>query len=120
MELKDFVKQTLVQIVKAVEEAQSEVNRSAVGAIVSPGRGDMFGGNARTKGAVSARGGFIEDISFDLAITTVDISAKQGQAGIFVWSVGVGGKTKSENQNTTVSRIQFSIPVVLPLHRSAG
>jgi len=101
MELKDFIKNTLVEIVNGVKEAQEATK--ALGATVSP----EIDGQATTVSAENVR-----SVEFNVAVTATD-EANAG-AGIKVASIfNVGGGVKEIN--TSVSTISFKIPIVLPL-----
>ena len=93
MELKDFVKGVIFDITNAVKECQQELNN---GAIICPT-------NSNTKEQV------FSDKDGSLTISNVDfeVSVSVGSSN------ETGGKintTKDEN----VSKVRFSIPVVLP------
>ncbi|KKK69553.1 hypothetical protein LCGC14_2932880 [marine sediment metagenome] len=111
MELREFVKETLVQIIKGIEDAQSETKKT--GAVISPSRGKLAP-DTQDKVLLSKSGGILEGVAFDVAVTASDTSEKGGGVGIFVWAVGAGVKGKSEIPNAAVSRIQFNVPVILP------
>ncbi len=89
MELKDFVKNVLVDLVNAVEEARSGSER------------DMH-----------LRGDNEGDIVFDIAVTVEESKAGGGKAGIKVWGlIEAGGDASKEIKNSTVSRIKFGVHV---------
>ena len=95
VELKDFIRQTLVDISEGVREANSaykQARKSQENAfILTPGRGKEEG----------------TGIHFDVAVTTH--AAKGGQASIKVLSLGVGGEL--QHRSESVSRIQFTVTV---------
>jgi hypothetical protein len=94
MDLKDFVSETLKQIIDGVKDAQQTANTK--GAVIVP----------YSQGA--------EKIEFDVAVTAVEGTETAGKAGISVWSIGAGVSGKSESSTSTVSRIRFSVAVELP------
>jgi len=101
MELKEFVSGTLVEIIEGVKEAQSKtMDRAKHGTYVNPG----------CQGANSTR-----PIEFDVAVTAVEGQKTKGGVGIFVGPVGLGSHGQSEVQNTSLSRIKFTVPIVLPI-----
>ena len=88
MNIKDFVSESLRQICQGIVEAQKKgVNRA---------------------GSVS------KDIKFDIAVTVSEGQESGGKAGISVWSVGANIQGKSEASSSTVSRIQFVVPIFYP------
>ena len=88
MEIKEFVKSVLRDIVDAVEEVRHESSR------------DMHlksGKDERT-------------VEFDIAVTVEDSTASAGKAGIKVFQVIEGGADISkELKNSSVSRIKFGV-----------
>jgi hypothetical protein len=94
MDIKEFVSETLSQIIDGVVDAQGRSQpRSAV---VAPFYGCR------------------QNVRFDVAVTVAEGKEVTGKAGISVWSIGAGGSAKSETSSSTVSRIQFEIPIELP------
>jgi hypothetical protein len=53
-------------------------------------------------------------VDFDIAVTAEDAIKGGGEGGIKV--LGLGGKASGElsSRDTTVSRIQFAVPILLP------
>ena len=90
MEIKQFVKSVLKDVVDAVEETRLESSR------------DMYlyaGKEQRT-------------IEFDIAVTVEDSTSSSGKAGIKVFQVIEGGGDISKGlKNIAVSRIQFGVHV---------
>ncbi len=94
MQLKEFVSETLKQIVEGVKDAQQP---------------------AYIRGAVIAPySDCLEKVEFDVAVTAVEKTEKEGKAGIIVWSIGAGVRGEAESSTSTVHRIKFSVPVELP------
>ena len=90
MELKEFVKSVLKDVVDAVEETRKESSR------------DMHlnaGKDERT-------------VEFDIAVTVEDVTGGTGKAGIKVFSViEGGGELSKELKNSSASRIKFGVYV---------
>lgn len=90
MELKEFVKGVLKDVLDAVNEAKEGSTH------------DMYlttTGERRT-------------VEFDIAVTVEDGTTAEGKAGIRVLSViEGGGNISKESKNSTVSRIQFGVTV---------
>jgi hypothetical protein len=57
----------------------------------------------------------IQSISFDVAVTAAKGSKTQGGIAVFAGALGLGSRGQSEKSNETVNRIQFSVPVSLPI-----
>lgn len=94
MDLKDFVSETLIQIVAGINNAQQSTLPK--GAAIVPYYEKL------------------EKVEFDVAVTVLKGTETSGGAGISVWSVGAGVSGKSESSTSTLSRIKFSVAVELP------
>ena len=94
MDIKEFVSQTLKQIIDGVVDAQDQTRKTS--AVVVPY------GDCQKK------------VDFDVAVTVVEGKETGGKAGISVWSIGAGVTGKTESSSSTVSRIKFEIPINLP------
>ena len=55
-----------------------------------------------------------QTIDFDIAVTTSEDDKVNAGVGIFVGPVGLGTKASLENVNTSLNRMKFSVPVLLP------
>ncbi|DBA54912.1 MULTISPECIES: hypothetical protein [Porphyromonas] len=111
MELKDFIKETILQIIAGVKNAQEEVIQ--FGAYVSP----MFIKSDRLDTIVTTDGSKdvnVEVVNFDISVTesSSETGTKEGKIGISV--IRAGGKNEKETENVSVNRISFSVPIVLP------
>ncbi|HWN95440.1 MAG TPA: hypothetical protein VNT99_10440, partial [Methylomirabilota bacterium] len=88
-------------------------------AIVNPRNVDVIhlkGTEAQIYGYVgeTERLDVVQKIDFDVAVTAEKGSETKGGIGIHVGTIALGTQGRSENTNSTVSRIRFSIPMVLP------
>lgn len=110
MELKEFIKTAITDIVTAVSELQVELAEN--GAIVNPPLPHPI-----SNGSVNVGKGNepIERLTFDVALTTTEASSADGgvKGGVAIFSAKVGAGLQSSSQN--VSRLSFAIPVVLPV-----
>ena len=113
MTLQEFVKETLIQTAQGTQDAQEAVAK--VGGTVNPA--SMYLASTKTDEIVfleTASGGRpIAAIKFDVALTVTSSSGKKGGLGLFVAGAGIGGQVDSVNQNSSVSRIQFTVPLQL-------
>ena len=111
MELKEFVKTAIQDITNAVSELQSELKN---GSIVSPSMPSAIANSTvmdPDNGSINRK---ISNIDFDVALTVGGSGTIEsgGKVGIQIFSAKIGGENKSHTEN--VSRITFTIPVVLP------
>ena len=109
MELKEFIKTALTDITDAVSELQAELQN---GAIVSP---SLPKDNERAI-VIDNKNVILTQVAFDVAITAGGTDSIKGGAkgGLHVFSVKVDGSNEEHTEN--VSRVSFSIPIVLPQH----
>ncbi len=110
MELKDFIKAALKQIVLGVLEAQNETTDT--GAIINPS--SLVTGNSGDKFLRHEGWRHVEEIEINVAVSVTE--GDDGKSGIGVMSISsTGGESNSYgNNNTAISTIKFKIPVALP------
>src|SRR5437667_10490301 len=100
LQLREFVAETIKQIIDGVATAQEYATGKK--AIVNP-LAERF------------RNPEPQLISFDVAVTAARGSKTQGGIAVFTGAFGLGSKGQSERSNEIVNRIQFSVPVSLPI-----
>lgn len=103
MELRDFIAETLSQIVDGVRKAQSGEMGTNVNAQMATAD---FGGHLVNMGTY----GVATRVDFDVSIS----AESSGNAGakLTVFGVGVGGG--ADHKAASANRISFSVPVRLP------
>ncbi len=90
MELKEFVKSVLKDVVGAVEETREDSIR------------DMHLGSGKDT----------RTVEFDIAVTVEDSTKGSGKAGIKVFQlIEGGGEVSKEAKNSSVSRIKFGVSI---------
>lgn len=99
MELREFVMQTICDIVGGVEGAQKHCEPDAS---INPDKGNSRNDNREEL--------YIE---FDVALTEIEGSEKGGGIGVDVPLVRIKGKTatSTERSKTEESRVRFKVPV---------
>ena len=112
MKLREFVSETLKEIIAGVKEAQKYAESER--AWVSP-RLQTSGGKTSVRYVVYGTACPIEQIEFDVAVTSTEGAATEAGVGVFVAAIGLGAKGKSDASNSSVSRIRFSVPLGLPI-----
>lgn len=111
MELQQFVELALTQIVAGVAAAAVKVGEQ--GGSLNPSRETI---DKVTAWARAGRGFVpIENIEFDVAVTASDSKEGSAGVGISVFGAKVGATGQGATENTTVSRVKFSVPMVLPI-----
>lgn len=98
MKLQDFVSETLKEIIDGVLAAQRYAASK----------------NARINPGSPVRRESQQHVEFDVAVTTTEGTETKGGIGVFVGPVGLGSQGRTDNTNSSVSRIKFSIKVELP------
>jgi hypothetical protein len=112
MELKDFVSETIQQIVAGVRAAQEAV--APQGARVNPGL-DQTGDEYVKLGLVSVNAQRTAQlVQFDLAVSTTSGTQTKGGVGVFVIPFTLGSSGQSTAEQYSSSRIKFAVPVLLP------
>jgi len=110
--LQDFVAETIKQIVNGV--AISQQHAETVGAYVNPPLLQYASGVLKVNTKTLPEPTMIE---FDIAVTTTESDNLKGGMGIFVTGIGIGYQGQKESLGSEVSRIKFSIPLVLPTQK---
>jgi hypothetical protein len=110
MELKDFVRSVLVDILSGIREAQ---NTEGVGGFVVP---QGIGGHDYPKDRGVTNEALITStiVQFDIAVTAEDSERTSGEGGLRVAVLRAGVEGESTSRDVRVSRVQFSIPILLP------
>jgi len=111
MDLKDFISETLTQIVEGVKNSQKSV--SGCGSFINP----TFIGHqneAAKHGFLWSDKGFAQLVNFDVALTVTEGDGTKSGIGVFAGPITVGTSGQSTVTNTSVSHVKFSVPLVLP------
>jgi len=109
MDLQTFVKETLVQICDGVNDAAQVVN--VRGAIINPDGTQCDGDTTYVNPGFRRT---VQNVEFDVALTTTEGKGTEGGIGVMVGSIGLGSKGKSDKAFTSTSRVKFTVPVSLP------
>ena len=110
MEFRDFVTNTLTQLVDSILTAQEYAKDK--GCEINPSEG--FPSNFEKMSRTMNDQRLVQIIEFDVAITVAENKQLQGGIGIVVPELNIGYQGEIANQKSAVSRVQFSIPVILP------
>ena len=108
MDLSEFVKLTLCQIVDGVQAAQ-EATKSK-------------GANINPKNLVYQRdgqwnrdqGGAVTQVQFDVGLTASEGTGTAGGIGVFLGAVSLGSTGRSDRNSVAQTSVQFSVPIQLP------
>jgi len=108
MELKEFVRATLEQIVEGAALAQNNIKEK--GGIVNPS--NMSFQKDGTWNNYSHA--MPQEVIFDVGLTSTDKSGTTEGIGVFLGSISLGKKNDIGVENVAVTKVKFSIPLVLP------
>lgn len=107
MELKEFIKSTLVQVSKGVEEAKIELGYKEVGiTIINPEPKGTIN-TASTDGSMKR----IELIEFDIALIVEQKSEGKAGIGVLASIITAGASTSTGSSNSETHRIKFKVPI---------
>ena len=116
MELKEFVSETITQIMEGIIDAQKAVaNKNG---LVNPKRLGSRG-TEQLEAVIKDENGkdinrLIERIDFEVALTEVEKSNKKTGIGVSFSSLTIGSEKKKGGENTSLTTVRFSIPIVFP------
>lgn len=110
MQLSQFVQEVLTEIVTGIRAAQAANGGSHISPDMDGGHDyapnhTRFNSSARLKSTV---------VDFDIALTVETSTKAGGKAGLKVFDVGVDGGGERVSRDSTVSRVQFAVPLLLP------
>ena len=111
MDLKDFIKETLVSITEGVIESQGYLKEKKVDSEINPKLQTKW---ENTGYIFSESGKPVQSVDFDVDVVASEKNEGKGKIGIQVSAIGLGGGRKKEVSKGSNSRIKFSIPVTLP------
>lgn len=116
MELKDFIKESLVQIADGINEANKSLEDS--NAIVNPKGILAYSESRKAYGRIKEdyidKESLVEIVEFDVAVQAESGTETGGGIKLSIASIGVGTNASSQNSKSTESRIKFQIPMIYP------
>jgi len=112
LDLKEFISDTLTQIAEGIRDAQARSGEH--GAWISPVGPRMPTRDGAKTISATAGYAYLDEIKFDVAITATEATAAGGHGGVKIFAASIGASGSLSSQNSAVSRIQFSVPIVLP------
>jgi hypothetical protein len=119
MNLQSFVTESIVQIVRGIEEASAALKDST--ATVSPKnvhptdteRVHLAGYLIEPESHGTYRT-VVQRIDFDVAVYAEEGTETKGGIGLMVGPIGLGSQGKSDKSHSSESRIKFAVPIILP------
>ncbi len=110
MELKEFISNTLIQIVDGVKEAKEKCED---GKNINP-KISKIGLDLNKRSTKTDDFKIVQHVSFDVALTVEETEGNKEGVGVFVAAVGLGKQNTETTQSSSVSRIKFEVPITLP------
>ena len=108
MDLKEFVKVTLEQIIEGTALAQESIKKH--GGIVNPSGMDYYkDGKQNLYGHAMP-----QEVLFDVGLTSSNQSGSSEGIGVFFGSISLGKKNDSAAEQVAVTKVRFTVPLVLP------
>ena len=109
MELREFVRSTLLEIVSGVSDAQEALIEAGSTAVVNA----LAAGNLK----VHSRRGWplLQMVEFDVALTVTETTEKGIGGRLSIAAASIGTQRGASVENSEVSRVRFQVPVVLPM-----
>ena len=103
MELREFIAATIKDIVGGVADAKSQLPRTSTGDEIKGGREKYEIYSDRI------------EVEFDIEVGMSSADESKGGLTVLLASIGVGAGTKSSAEEKTTNRINFRVPVQLPV-----
>ena len=117
LSLKDFVRDAVSDIISGISEAQEKISdnniEGSITAKLIPNYENTVSGEKRSA-YYRDTGQPIDQIDFDIAVTTADTSSAEGSTGIQVVGFRLGGKADQSSEQSSISRVRFKVPVAWP------
>jgi len=115
MKLDEFVKTVMIDILNGIRAAQRDYDTGAFIVAQEIGEHDYASHDRvkRSKGLSSTI------IDFDIAISAEESSAASGEGGLKILGMGAGVSGDIASKDSRVTRIQFAIPVILPISQKS-
>ena len=113
MDLADFVSQTLTQIASGVSQSREPIEKLGGRLVPKP----YLSMDAASKmGLVPIDGGaqIATLVHFDVALTVTQGTGTKGGIGVFAGAISLGSSGQSNAESSSVSRVQFTVPMSLP------
>ena len=110
MELQEFIKTALSEIVAGVAEA-SELTQEHGG---KAGSMKLYGYVKDNKIMTDENERPVTTVEFDIALAEGNSKDTKGGIGVYLGTVGLGSQGASHGETSTHSRIKFTVPIILP------
>jgi len=110
MELKEFIRETLVQITNGVIEAQEIIKDT--GCYINP---EGFHTGEQVRSGYDKEYRHVQKVKMSIAINVIENSEKKAGLGVVSAIISAGVASKTNDTNSVTNRIEFDIPLSLPV-----
>ena len=110
MELKEFIRETLLQITQGVHEAQQTVKE--YGAIVNPAQYQESTDTLNAK--IDNQYRPVQNVNFEVALASSNSEGNKTGIGVLLGSFNIGTSNHEDSKLISVTNVRFSVPLVLP------
>lgn len=110
MELSDFIKSTILDILKGVEDAKKESGKALIPTGGHIGRGSI---PCMESSIVEVETKCFSNIEFEVSISENAKDGSKSGIGVLLGSFSLGANNSSETSNGAYTRIKFNIPINL-------
>jgi hypothetical protein len=112
MQLKDFIKESLTQLIEGIAETQDTKlpHRAEISPYIPI---ENYKTSGTRVGAFYSKQ-YVTMIKFDIAVTAEETTGTKGGIGVVAGIFALGSQGKTDNKDSSISRIQFEIPIILP------
>ncbi len=121
MELKEFITESLNQIIDGIIDAQTYAKDKQ--ATINPSGLKYDQQNNLVGHRFAASLDYVPQvIEFDVVVTVSENEKAKASLGVLTGVFGLGTQAQVESGNVTANRIKFSVPVIFPehLHSQSG
>lgn len=113
IELRDFISNSLIQLIDGILNAQAYAESN--GAKINPS--EKFFSNFEKMSRTEKGHQLVNVVEFDVAVAVIENKQLAGGIGIVIPELSLGYQGKIDTSKNAISRIQFSIPVILPTQK---
>lgn len=111
MELKDYIKNTIISISDAIVESQLQLDQSGV--IVNPEKVEI--GKSGEKSLRSDGWRYVQNLDFEILVGVEEDEGIKGSAGLKVQGfLSIGGDKNESSKEQKSNKLRFTIPVAFP------
>jgi len=116
VELNEFVRQTITQVLEGVTNAQSDAVEINAAFINPPLTG--FSGSAAEYGLLKALDGVATEMQFDVVLTAEEGKSTKAEIGVVAGLASLGSTGESSAYSASVIKVKFNVPVQLPIQNT--